>query len=69
MPFSFLEADTPIDAQWEALPSTYLRLSSGFERQATRAEELGWTVRRLNTNHLLMVSDPGKVAAVLSDLD
>lgn len=69
VPFAFLEARAPDKSRvWEELPATFLKLSAGFERNAARAEALGWQVKRVESNHLGMVSHPDLIATVLDDL-
>jgi hypothetical protein len=67
-PFAFLEAVCPDHRQWERLPAAYLRLSEAYEPEAAQAELRGWPVRRARLHHLAMLSDPAKVAALLTDL-
>lgn len=64
-PFAFVEAVAPRHSEWEQLPAAYIRLSEGFEPNAARAEELGWKVQRLDSNHLGMVSRPDQLVAAL----
>ena len=68
VPLAFLETAAPDLGGWEDLPAAYIRLSDGFEAQATRSEARGWPVRRLELGHLGMVSAPREVAAVLAGL-
>ncbi|WP_304177136.1 alpha/beta fold hydrolase [Phenylobacterium aquaticum] len=68
VPLAFLEAQAPCHAEWERLPATYVKLSEGFERNATRAEALGWNTRRLDLGHLGMISHPAALAATLLDV-
>lgn len=65
VPFAFLEAPVPDDALWEALPAAFIQLSEGYASNAQRAEDRGWPVTRLASNHLGMVSDARAVAAAL----
>lgn len=66
VPFAFLDAEVPDDARWEGLPAAYIRLSEGYEPQTRRAEARGWTVSRLASNHLGMVSNPAELAAAIA---
>ena len=68
VPFAFLEAVCPVDRRWEALPAAYVQLSKGYADTADQAEQRGWTVRRARLHHLAMLSDPDKVAELLTDL-
>lgn len=52
-------------------PSTscgYLQLSPGYEAEADAASAAGWTVVREPLHHLAVITDPGRVAAVLHRL-
>ena len=68
VPLAFLDAVSPARTGWARLPAAYLRLSRAYEDAASEAEQRGWTVRRLETHHLAMVSEPDKVAATISAL-
>lgn len=66
-PFAFLEAVSPV-SDWAGLPAAYVQLSKGYEATAAKAEQRGWTVRRVRAHHLAMISDPAMVAALLTEL-
>jgi hypothetical protein len=68
VPLAFLDAVSPARTAWARLPAAYLRLSRAYEDAAAEAEQRGWRVRRLETHHLAMVSEPDKVAAMLGEL-
>lgn len=68
MPFAFLEAEAPVHHRWEQLPAAYVQRSRGYDDQARRAVARGWPVRRLQANHLAMVSQPEQVAELLRGL-
>jgi hypothetical protein len=68
VPFAFLQAVSPDNAGWEALPAAFVQLSKGYETNAARAEARGWPVRRARLNHLAMAGDPQAVAALLDGL-
>ena len=68
VPFAFLEAVSPVSAEWERLPAAYVQLSKGYDAAALAAEARGWTVRRARLHHLAMASDPEQVAILLKDL-
>ena len=65
---AFLDAVSPARTTWARLPAAYLRLSPAYEDAAAEAEQHGWRVRRLETHHLAMVSEPDMVAAALGEL-
>lgn len=67
VPFAFLEAVSRADSAWEAMPAAYVQLSRAYDDTAAQAERLGWSVRRARMHHLAMVSDPDKVATLLTD--
>lgn len=67
VPAAFLTARSPADA-WEHIPAAYLRLSDGYEAEAAEAERRGWPVLRAPLQHLAMVTDPDKVADLLTQL-
>jgi hypothetical protein len=67
-PLAYLDAVSPAGTAWARLPAAYLRLSPAYEDEAAEAQHRGWPVRRLETHHLAMVSEPDMVAAALSEL-
>ena len=67
----------PLRLLTEALPTvdednlgrcSYVRLSAWYEPFAQRAEEAGWTVRRLDADHLAILTSPSEVVDVLQEL-
>ncbi len=67
VPLAFLEARAPSHhEEWEDLPATFIKLSEGYERNAARAEERGWLVKRIEASHLGMVSHADKLVAALA---
>ena len=68
MPFDFLEAVSPADPGWKQLPAAYVQLSGAYDSEAAEAQARGWAARRARLNHLAMLSDPDKVAALLSEV-
>ena len=66
VPFAFLEAIAPDEGV--RLPAAYLQLSAAYDAEAGEAEARGWPVRRARLNHLAMLSEPDKVAALLTEL-
>ncbi|SCF44656.1 alpha/beta fold hydrolase [Micromonospora mirobrigensis] len=55
----------PAGAGWESARRGYLRLSRGYEPTAAEAEGSGYRVRRVETDHLAMVSRPELVAELI----
>lgn len=68
VPFAFLEVVSPDEHRWARLPAAYVQLSAAYDAEAAEAERRGWPLRRARLHHLAMVSDPDKVAALLTDL-
>ena len=68
VPWAFLEACSPADDGWARLPAAYVQLSAAYAEEAAVAEARGWTVRRAPLNHLAMLADPDKVAALVAGL-
>ncbi len=68
VPVAFLKAVCPDQPQWRQLPAAYLLLSPAYDAEAAEATRRGWPVRRADLHHLAMVSDPDKVAALLTEL-
>ncbi len=68
VPFAYLEAVSPDEAAWEALPAAYVRLSAVYDEQADWAEQRGWQVRRARLNHLSPFTAPDAVAELLYGL-
>lgn len=65
VPISFYDSVIDVPPDW-ALPwAGYLRLSEGYEPQATLAGERGWPVRRRTGGHLDTATQPDEVAADL----
>lgn len=67
-PFAFLEAVAPQVAEWEALPCGYLQLSRSYEATRARAEATGWPAASERLHHLAMLSEPERVAGLLTAL-
>ncbi|MFC0002834.1 alpha/beta fold hydrolase [Micromonospora siamensis] len=55
----------PTGAGWDAARPSYLQLSAAYRPTADRAEEAGWRVRRVDADHLAMVSRPELVADLI----
>jgi hypothetical protein len=67
-PWAFLEAAAPPNEAWANLPAAYVQLSDAYAAEASEASSRGWPVRAASLNHLAMLTDPGKVAALLAGL-
>lgn len=50
---------------WDSARRVYLQLSAGYRPMADQAEELGYRVRRVDADHLAMVTRPAMVADLL----
>lgn len=68
VPFAYLEAVSPDEHGWEALPCAYLQLSRVYDDTAGKAGARGWTVAQLRSNHLGMVRDADAVAQAILEL-
>jgi hypothetical protein len=55
---------TPGEA-WDSARRIYLQLSAAYQSTAQRAEECGYRVRRLDADHLAMVTQPAAVTDLL----
>lgn len=68
LPATLFDQGLP-DANEEHLgPCCYVRLSSAYDDDATRAERAGWLVRRIDAHHLAILTAPEQVAASLQAL-
>ncbi|HZZ88637.1 MAG TPA: hypothetical protein VFE13_09930 [Caulobacteraceae bacterium] len=68
VPVSFLDAVSPDLTEWERIAAAYLRLSDGYEAEAAEADRRVWPTARTRMHHLAMITDPDKVAALLTKL-
>ena len=64
----YLEAPAPDGHLAADHNVAFLRLSQAYEAEATRAEEIGWSVSRASMDHLAMITQPDKVAAMIVDV-
>jgi hypothetical protein len=53
--------------RWDSVTHTYIQLSAAYQTTADKAEQLGYRVRRLNADHLAVVTQPTAVARLLTD--
>ena len=68
LPLAWFEEKAPSLAAWKQLPCAYLQLSDAYRTQAAAARANGWPVRRLDLNHLAMITHPDRVAAAILSL-
>jgi hypothetical protein len=68
LPLAYLHETAPQVACWPPAQSAYLRLSEPYDEFADEADRLGWTVRREDSDHLAMLTQPDRMAAVLGQL-
>jgi hypothetical protein len=68
LPMSFLQCPAPAEDLSADERVGYLRLSEGYEAEATAAELMGWKVASARMDHLAMISQPDRVAAVMTEL-
>jgi hypothetical protein len=68
IPLAYFEETAPAAPAWPPGPCAYVRLSEAYLTQAQEAEDKGWPVTDLNTDHLAIVTQPEKVARILSAL-
>ena len=68
LPLAWFEERAPSLRGWERLPCAYLQLSDAYRTQAASARASGWAVRRLDLNHLAMITHPDRVAAEILSL-
>jgi hypothetical protein len=68
LPLAMFEEVHPPVPGWPDAPGGYLQLSEAYEDEAARARDLGWPVRQLESHHLALLTDPGKVARELRKL-
>ncbi|WP_198667643.1 alpha/beta hydrolase [Glycomyces dulcitolivorans] len=68
IPLTYFEETAPHVPTWPPGPCAYLRLSAAYTAQAAVALEQGWQVTELPTDHLAIITQPEKVARILSAL-
>ena len=68
IPLDWLEIPAPVIDKWEPKLCCYVRLSPAYEAEAAEAAMRHWPVRRLDLNHLAMLTDPDRVAEELVSL-
>ena len=65
LPLAYFYETAPQVACWPPAHCAYLRLSEPYDELADEAGRLGWPVRRENSDHLAMLTQPDRVAAIL----
>jgi hypothetical protein len=68
LPLDYFRQRVHLPPGWADRPGAYLRFSSAYEEEATRAHALGWPVHHLPGGHLHAAADPDAVAAAVLDL-
>jgi hypothetical protein len=58
LPLAYFREQAPVAAAWNRRRAAYLRLSEGYEPQASTAAHSGWPVDRLAAGHLHAVVAP-----------
>jgi len=67
LPLAFFEEVAP-PIPMPAIPCGYLRLSPACDADADSAASLRWSVRRIEANHMAMITDPALVWTELANL-
>ncbi len=68
LPLAYYSEAVPVPGGWDDHPCGYLRFSPGYQDEARRAAERGWTVRSLPGGHLHQLADPAGVARSLLEI-
>ena len=68
LPLAYFEEAAPEAPDWPLPECSYLQLSDAYRDVAAEAERLDWPVRRIEGDHLSIVTRPEPVAEVLSEL-
>ena len=61
----FFDVAVPVPDGWEPPVRGYVRLSDAYDDEAREAGERGWTVERLDGQHLDLLARPDQVAAAV----
>jgi pimeloyl-ACP methyl ester carboxylesterase len=61
LPLAYFREQAPVASGWNKCRVVFLRLSEGYEPQASTAASLGWPVDRLDAGHLHAVVAPTDV--------
>ena len=65
---SFYDEDVTVPEGWSAGPCGYLRLSSAYDEEFTRAGVHGWPTASINGTHLSIFTDPSIVLDSIESL-
>jgi pimeloyl-ACP methyl ester carboxylesterase len=65
LPSAYFDAEIPSPAGWRDLPASYLSFGDTYEAERDVAERRGWSVERLDGDHLHMLVDPDAVTDAL----
>lgn len=68
VPRAFYDAPVVLPDLWWQRPASYLQLSSAYDEDRARAEQLGWLTARLDGQHLDLVTRPDTVATAVAEL-
>ena len=68
LPLAYFYETAPLVPGWPPGHCAYMRLSEAYDEFADEAERLGWPVRREDADHLAMLTQPDRIAAVLDQL-
>jgi hypothetical protein len=68
VPLSYFAEAAPDSGAWPPPWCAYVRLSEAYEGEAAEAERSGWPVRRIDGDHLSLMTRPEAVAAVIAAL-
>jgi pimeloyl-ACP methyl ester carboxylesterase len=68
LPLAMLEEVHPPAPGWPDAPGGYLQLSGDYEAETARVRELGWPVRQMLSQHLALLTEPGRVALEIRQL-
>ena len=68
LPLAVYEEPIPVFAGWPDAPCGYIQFTPTYEEPADQARQDGWTYRRLEGGHFLMLNDPALVTEALIDM-
>ncbi|MFT3855612.1 MAG: hypothetical protein QM733_23220 [Ilumatobacteraceae bacterium] len=65
LPRAFYDEPVALPEQWWQRPAAFLQLSAAYDEELARAQQWGWPTRRLDGQHLDLLTRPGDVADAL----
>lgn len=68
LPLSYFDGRIPVAPGWSSRPSAYLAFGDTYARERRAAAHNGWPVRTLPGGHLLMLTEPERVASAIEAL-